>query len=74
LQAVAGTLQNIEKMSAFLPREMPQLEGMLFEIRATLKSAEDVLTGLSNNPLLKNGIPEKVETQSSGTSPRDLEF
>jgi phospholipid/cholesterol/gamma-HCH transport system substrate-binding protein len=74
LKSVAGTLDNLEKMSAYLPREMPQIEGLLYEVRGTLKSAEDVLTGLSNNPLIKNGIPEKVQTQSGGTSPRDIEF
>ncbi|MDR1901056.1 MAG: MlaD family protein [Treponema sp.] len=74
LKSVAGTLENLEKMSTYFPKEMPQIEGLLHEVRGTLKSAEDVLTGLSNNPLIKNGIPDKVQTQSSGTSPRDIEF
>jgi phospholipid/cholesterol/gamma-HCH transport system substrate-binding protein len=74
LKSLSGTLDNLEKMSAYLPKEMPQIEGLLHEVRGTLKSAEDVLTGISNNPLIKNGIPEKVQTPSSGTNPRDIEF
>jgi phospholipid/cholesterol/gamma-HCH transport system substrate-binding protein len=37
-------------------------------------TAEDVMVALTNNPLLKNGIPERVETRTGGTSPRDISF
>ncbi|MDR2078631.1 MAG: MlaD family protein [Treponema sp.] len=74
LDSVSGTMHNLEKTSAFLPSQMPQLAVLISDFRNALKSAEDVLIALSNNPLLRGGIPERVETQSGGTSPRDIPF
>ncbi|MDR3343475.1 MAG: MlaD family protein [Treponema sp.] len=74
LKSISGILQNLEKTSAFLPAEMPKVAGLLMDLRTTLKTAEDVLIALTNNPLLKKGIPTKVQTQSNGTSPRDINF
>jgi phospholipid/cholesterol/gamma-HCH transport system substrate-binding protein len=74
LDAVSGTMRNIEKTSAFLPAQLPQLAVIISDFRNALKSAEDVLIALSNNPLLRNGIPERMETRSGGTSPRDISF
>ncbi|MDR2211177.1 MAG: MlaD family protein [Spirochaetaceae bacterium] len=74
LKAVAGTLGNLEKVSAFLPSQMPQVAALLTELRGTLKTAEDVLVSLTNNPLLKGGIPQPVDAQSGGISPRDVPF
>jgi phospholipid/cholesterol/gamma-HCH transport system substrate-binding protein len=53
---------------------MPQVMGLITEVRETLVTVEDVLTGFRNNPLLKNGIPEKVNGGTGGTSPRDIAF
>ncbi|GHV29169.1 hypothetical protein AGMMS4952_14470 [Spirochaetia bacterium] len=75
LGALAGTLTNIEATAAYLPAQvMPQVMGLITEVREALISVEDVLTGLRNNPLLKNGIPEKVQGGTGGTSPRDVAF
>jgi phospholipid/cholesterol/gamma-HCH transport system substrate-binding protein len=74
LEGVAGTLQNLEKTTAYLPAQMPQIAVVVSDLRAILGSAQDVLTALTNNPLLKNGIPERIESHSSGTSTRDISF
>jgi phospholipid/cholesterol/gamma-HCH transport system substrate-binding protein len=74
LKAIAGTLGNLEKVSAFLPSQLPQVAALLTELRTTLKTAEDVLIALTNNPLLKGGIPQAADTQSGGISPRDIPF
>jgi phospholipid/cholesterol/gamma-HCH transport system substrate-binding protein len=74
LEAVSGTLGNLERISAFVPSQLPQVAALLTELRATLKTAEDVLVSLTNNPLLRRGIPEAADTQSGGTSPRDIPF
>ncbi|MDR2069325.1 MAG: MlaD family protein [Spirochaetaceae bacterium] len=71
LQSVAGTLGNLEKASAVLPSQVP---GIVSELRDVLKSAEDVLTALLNNPLLKKGVPPPVEVQTNGTNPRAVPF
>lgn len=71
LKAVSRILGNLDKTSDLLPREAA---GLLMEVRTTLKTLEDVLVALTNNPLLKKGIPTQVQTQSPGTSPRDIAF
>jgi phospholipid/cholesterol/gamma-HCH transport system substrate-binding protein len=74
LESISGTLRNLEKTSEFIPSQLPQVAMLLSELRTTLKTAEDVLVALTNNPLLKNGIPPRVETRTGGTSPRDISF
>jgi phospholipid/cholesterol/gamma-HCH transport system substrate-binding protein len=74
LEAISGTLRNLEKTSEFIPSQLPQVAMVLSDLRAALKTAEDVLVALTNNPLLKNGIPPRVETRTGGTSPRDISF
>ncbi|MFP3090706.1 MlaD family protein [Treponema sp. TIM-1] len=71
LKSVSGTLGNLEKATAILPSQVP---GVVSELRDVLKSAEDVLTALLNNPLLKKGVPPPVEVQTNGTNPRDISF
>ncbi|MDR0721237.1 MAG: MlaD family protein [Treponema sp.] len=71
LQSVSKILRNLDKTSDILPRETA---GLLRDVRTTLKTLEDVLVALTNNPLLKKGIPPQVQTQSPGTSPRDIGF
>ncbi|MDR3334601.1 MAG: MlaD family protein [Treponema sp.] len=74
LTSISGILRNLEKTSIAIPAQMPQVAGLLMDLRTTLKTAEDVLVALTNNPLLKKGIPTQVQTQSNGTSPRDISF
>jgi len=74
LNSVSGILDELDKTAAFIPRQLPQIAGLIADLRVTLRTAEDVLTGLSNNPLLRGGIPEHIEIQSTGTSPRDIRF
>ena len=74
LGSVSGILDGLDKSVAFIPGQLPQLAGIIMDLRVTLKTAEDVLVALTNNPLLRGGIPEKVQTQDGGTSPRDIRF
>jgi phospholipid/cholesterol/gamma-HCH transport system substrate-binding protein len=74
LKSVSGTLQNLEKTTDFIPEQLPQVAALISEIRVTIGTVEDVLVSLTNNPLLKNGIPERVETKAGGVSPRDISF
>jgi phospholipid/cholesterol/gamma-HCH transport system substrate-binding protein len=71
LDSVTGILGDLDKTTDVLPAQVP---GMLVDVRATLKQVDDLLTSLANNPLLKNGIPKQVQTQTSGTNPREVEF
>jgi phospholipid/cholesterol/gamma-HCH transport system substrate-binding protein len=74
LNSVSSILENLDRTVAFVPGQLPQIAGLIMDLRVTMKTAEDVLIALTNNPLLKRGIPKRVETQSSGTSPRDIQF
>jgi phospholipid/cholesterol/gamma-HCH transport system substrate-binding protein len=74
LDAISGTLRNLEKTSEFIPTQLPQAAAVLADLHTALKTAEDVLIALTNNPLLKKGIPERKETRAGGTRPRDVEF
>jgi len=74
LKSVEGTLDNVEDSSSILKSQVPQLGRMIEDLRLTLTKAQDVLEGLRNNPLLKNGIPERVQADSSGTSSRNIDF
>jgi phospholipid/cholesterol/gamma-HCH transport system substrate-binding protein len=74
LSSISGILDNLDRTTDFIPGQMPALAGMITDLRVTLKTAEDVLVALTNNPLLRKGIPGQVEVQSSGTSPRDIQF
>jgi phospholipid/cholesterol/gamma-HCH transport system substrate-binding protein len=71
LKSISGTLRNLERISALLPSQMP---GVLAEVRNVLQGAQDLLTALLNNPLLRGGVPTQVEIQTGGTSPRDIPF
>lgn len=74
LSSLAGIMNELDKTAAFIPSQLPQIAGLITDLRVALKTAEDVLVALTNNPLLRKGIPDTVEVQSSGTSPRDIQF
>jgi phospholipid/cholesterol/gamma-HCH transport system substrate-binding protein len=74
LNSVSGTLANLERTSAFLPTQIPQLAVLISDLRNAVKTAEDVLVSLTNNPLLRGGIPQNAETRSGGTNVRDIDF
>jgi phospholipid/cholesterol/gamma-HCH transport system substrate-binding protein len=68
------TLKNVQDISASLNGQMPSIAMTIDEGRAAIKQAEDVLTGLKNNPLLKGGIPARVEQQPQSMSMREGQF
>jgi phospholipid/cholesterol/gamma-HCH transport system substrate-binding protein len=74
LESVSGAMKSLEKTAAYVPAQLPQITVMLTEVQGILNSVEDVLTAILNNPLLKNGVGERVKTQPTGTSMRDLAF
>ncbi|MDR0670034.1 MAG: MlaD family protein [Treponema sp.] len=74
LESVSGTVKSVEKTAAYVPAQLPQITVMLEEAQRVLRSVEDTLTAVLNNPLLKNGVGNRVENQPTGTGIRDLEF
>jgi phospholipid/cholesterol/gamma-HCH transport system substrate-binding protein len=72
LNSVSGMLDSLDRTVAFIPGQLPQVAALITDLTLTLRTAEDVLTALTNNPLLKGGIPERPETQ--GAAPRGINF
>jgi phospholipid/cholesterol/gamma-HCH transport system substrate-binding protein len=67
-------MNNVEKVSDFIPAQLPQLAVIISELNTALKTAEDLMTALINNPLLRGGVPERKETGPGGTSHRNMDF
>jgi phospholipid/cholesterol/gamma-HCH transport system substrate-binding protein len=71
LDSVSAILDNMEKTSNLFPSQLPSL---LADLNAALRSAQDVLIALTNNPLLRRGVPERTESGPAGANPRNLDF
>jgi phospholipid/cholesterol/gamma-HCH transport system substrate-binding protein len=74
LDGLAGTMQGLEKTIEFIPSQIPQLAIIISDVNAMLNTVQDLLISLTNNPLLKDGIPDRKETQVGGTQSRDAGF
>jgi len=74
LEAISGTLRNLEITTGYIPAQLPQVTAILIDLQMVLRTAEDVLVALTNNPLLRRGVPDRRETGPGGTFARDLEF
>jgi phospholipid/cholesterol/gamma-HCH transport system substrate-binding protein len=69
LATLPGLVENLNSTTASLPSQLPVV---LAQLRTVLRSVDDVLVGLANNPLLRGGVPERPVTQTTG--PRDIRF
>lgn len=74
LGQVNSSLAEVKGLTAYLNRSTPQISGLMEDTKNTLKKTDDVLTGLSNNPFLKGGIPERKAQTSTLQGARDEEF
>jgi phospholipid/cholesterol/gamma-HCH transport system substrate-binding protein len=74
LGSVTSMLDNMDRTISFIPSQLPQVAGLLMDLRVTMRTAEDVLVSLTNNPLLKGGVPSMIDSQSSDISPRGIRF
>jgi phospholipid/cholesterol/gamma-HCH transport system substrate-binding protein len=74
LGSVTASMRNLERTTDYVPAQLPQLTVILTDLHSALKRAEDVLVALTNNPLLKGGVPVRTESSPGGASPRDLDF
>jgi len=72
--SLSGSMDHVEKSLKNLPQQMPQIFTLVNNARTAISAADDVLVSLKNNPLLKGGIPESAEVDSSGTNPRNIKF
>ena len=71
---IEKALGNLEGTTATLSTQMPRIVSTIDEARSAIVKAQDVMEGLKNNPLLKGGIPERVDPQAAPTSLRTTDF
>jgi len=74
LGGVNSLLNNLDKTISFIPTQLPQVARLLIDLRATLQTADDALTAITNNPLLRGGVPSRADSQNSDISPRGIRF
>ena len=74
LNSITDIIGSLEKVIEFIPGKLPQISILLSDLHSILVEAEKLIVSLTNNPLLKGGVPEVKETGPGAATPRDLEF
>lgn len=74
LISINASLDDVNELSGFLSGTRPQIAGLLEESREAISSGQDVLEGLSNNPLIRGGITPELTQPTTFQSYRDGQF
>jgi phospholipid/cholesterol/gamma-HCH transport system substrate-binding protein len=69
-----STMGDINSITTSVEGEMPGISLLISQVQTLLKQMQDVMEGLKNNPLLKNGISEKPEKESATPKLREDNF
>ena len=69
-----STMGDINGITTSVEGEMPGISLLISQVQTLLKQMQDVMEGLKNNPLLKNGISEKPEKESATPKLREDNF
>ena len=71
ITSVDNTLQNVEQLTGNVNE---QISPLFLQVQTLLKQVQDVAEGLKNNPLLKGGVPERMEKESATPKLREENF
>jgi len=74
LESLSGIINSLDETAEYLPAQLPQVVIFINELNTAIRTLQDVLTAIGNNPLLKGGMPERLEAGPGGASPRNMEF
>lgn len=75
LSAVTTDLQGISgNVNGLVNQISPEVMAILAQLNSALIQAQDVLTGVKNNPLIRGGVPDRSKGDSSTAQIRDTEF
>lgn len=69
-----STMGDINSITTSVDSNMPGITIMISQVQTLLKQMQDVMEGLKNNPLLKNGISEKPEKENAAPKLREDNF
>jgi phospholipid/cholesterol/gamma-HCH transport system substrate-binding protein len=67
-------IDELREFVAFVNTTQPQIYGILEKGKVTLDQGRDVLEAVKNNPLLRGGIPERLQQPTTFQSFRDEDF
>ncbi len=68
------TMGDISSITSSVEGNMPGVSIMISQMQTLLKQMQDVMEGIKNNPLLKNGISEKPEKENAAPKLREDNF
>ena len=74
LMQLDSTMAEINKITASVESNMPGVSILISQMQTIMKQMQDVMEGLKNNPLLKNGISEKPEKENATPKLREDNF
>lgn len=74
LRQLNDTLKEVNTFTRFINKQSPQITGIMEESKQAIKQTQDVLEGLSNNPLLKGGITERKAQGDTFRAFREEDF
>lgn len=67
-------LSDVNSITTSFNKEMPNISIILSQVQQVLKEAQAVMQGLKNNPLIKNGVTEKMEKETATPKLREDNF
>lgn len=68
------TMTDINQITNSVEGNMPGISILITQMQTLLKQMQDVMEGLKNNPLLKNGISQKPEKENAAPKLREDNF
>lgn len=74
LVTINATLDEVNSFAGYINGTQPQISSLLEESQAAIVTGQDVLEGLSNNPLIRGGITRELSQPTTFQSYRDAQF
>jgi phospholipid/cholesterol/gamma-HCH transport system substrate-binding protein len=74
LEELQAVIAQLAEFTRFVNSTQPQILGLLEQGRTTLDQGQEVLEAVKNNPLLRGGVPDRREQQTTFQSYRDEDF
>lgn len=68
---ISKAVSGLAGVTNSLKAEMPGISSTIMELQTTLKQAQDVIEGIKNNPLIKDGVPKRADQPSVFQSLRE---
>ncbi|WP_407428683.1 MlaD family protein [Treponema sp.] len=68
LSSIAANADNL------IGNVSPEIDSALIQLNSVLLEAQDVLTGIKNNPLIRGGVPDRTTGKPSTTQLRSEDF